>query len=95
MFTRSLTLVAVAALGGFLAGGLALPLSVRYDWFGAANLLNQLVDGREVITRVEERTVVVPKSDYFVEAIEKIQDSIVSVQAFRRMVSSKYFHSAA
>ena len=84
MSAKQLTALIVLTAAGFLAGVLFLPLSLRYNWLGSAALLSEAIGGREVVTRVEERTTVVPKSDYFADAIEKVQGSVVAVQAFRQ-----------
>lgn len=77
-----------AMLGGF-AGGFAavvfvLPFLARFDFWDGKQLIGSLgVAPEKIIERVEERTVIVPEQDIFVEAVKKAAPSVVSVQAFR------------
>ncbi len=75
--------VLLAAAGGFLAGALAVPLSVRLNFLGTAELLNKLIEPGRITTTIEQRTIVAPQADYFKEAIEKTKNSIVAVQSFQ------------
>lgn len=75
--------VLLAAAGGFLAGALTVPLSVRLNFLGTAELLNKLIKPGEITTKIEQRTIVAPQADYFKEAIEKTKDGIVAIQSFQ------------
>ncbi|MEK7507204.1 MAG: serine protease [Patescibacteria group bacterium] len=80
---KIVSFVLLAAAGGFLASALAVPLSVRLNFLGTAELLNKLIKPGEITTKIEQRTIVAPQTDYFKEAIEKTKNSIVAIQSFK------------
>lgn len=80
---RIFAILIIGGIGGILASGVLLPFLVRANLWGTASLLGKLMTRPEtVITRVEKETIVIPQSDYFSEAIKKVEPSIVAVQSF-------------
>lgn len=76
-------ILVIGGIGGILASGILLPFLVRTNLWGTASLLGKLMTKPEtVITRVEKETIIIPQSDYFSEAIKKIEPSVVAVQSF-------------
>ena len=73
----------VGGIGGLIAGVFVLPVLVRVNLFGTANLLNKLLPQTQtVITKVEEKPVFIPQPDYFSDAINKIEPRVVAIQSF-------------
>lgn len=69
--------------GGFVAVFFVLPFLARFDFWDGRHLIGSLgLAPEKIIERVEEKTVVVPKQDIFVEAVKKASSTVVSVQAF-------------
>lgn len=84
-----------ALLGGFAGGVVAavfvLPFLARFDFWNGNHLIGSLgVAPEKIIERVEEKTIIVPQQDIFVEAVKKTGPSVVSVQVFAggRMIRS-------
>lgn len=93
MKTHSIKIFAL--LGGF-AGGFAavvfvLPFLARFNFWDGNHLIGSLgVVPEKIVERIEEKIVIVPEQDIFVEAVKKAGPSAVSVQAFAggRMIRS-------
>lgn len=70
------------AVGGLLAGILVLPFFIRKNFLNTAVIFDKVFKPREIITRIEEKPIIVPKSDYFTEALAKVKNSVVAVESF-------------
>lgn len=80
---RKLILILTAgAIGGFLAELLVVPFLLRVNFLGASFLTN-LIGRPQILTKIEERTIVAPQADYFFEAISEVKNRIVAIQSFR------------
>lgn len=81
-FKLFIAALVVGGVGGLLASGLILPFLAKKNILGTATILS-ILSGQQVVTKVEERTVIVPKTDYFSEAIQKVGASVVAIQSFK------------
>ena len=81
-FRKLVAILIIGALGGVMAAVFALPILVKVNFLGAAATIGKFLEPQTIVTRVEEKTVIVPEANYFGQAIGKIKDSVIVVQSF-------------
>lgn len=74
----------VGALAGLAANILVLPFLVRINFLNTAVILDKIIKPKEIITKVEEKMVLVPRTEYFSEAVSKVKNSVVAVESFNQ-----------
>lgn len=72
----------MGGLGGILSTNIFLPILVDKNFLGTAEIINKFAPTQRPIIRIEEKTVVISRAEYFAEAIEKIKYSVVAIQSF-------------
>ncbi len=73
----------IGGIGGLIAGIFMLPVVVRVNLFGTANVLSKLLpQAQTVTTKVEEKPIFIPQPDYFSKAIAKTEPKVVAIQSF-------------
>lgn len=74
---------AAGVAGGLIGAILIVPILARTNFLNTKGLLGALWFAPEaVVTRVEEKTIIVPRQDFFKEAIAKTSPSVVGIQSF-------------
>ena len=73
------------AAGGLIASILIMPFLLRVNFLNTATILGNLTTTHQpttTINKTENQPVITPQLNYFSEAINKIQPSIVAIQSF-------------
>lgn len=78
---QTFSILAVGIVGGLIAGILIFPLMVRVNFLNTAAIFDKILKP-QTVTQVQKETIVIPPSDYFSEAIKKIEPSVVAIQSF-------------
>lgn len=82
-FKKILVLLAAGGAGGILAVVFILPLLARVNFLSTTALLDKTLKPQTIThTQIQKETIIIPESDYFSEAIKKIEPSIVAIQSF-------------
>ncbi len=83
-FKNFLIAFIIGGLGGFMASILVLPFLVKTNFLNSAVILDKIVQPREIITKIEEKTVLVPRTEYFSGSISKLKNSVVAIESFNQ-----------
>jgi S1-C subfamily serine protease len=73
--------LALGVVGGIIASVFIFPLLVRVNFLNTATLLDKILKS-QTITQIQKETIIISPSDYFSEAIKKVEPSVVAVQSF-------------
>jgi len=73
--------LAFGIIGGVVAGVFITPLLVRTNFLNSAVILSKVLN-TQTVTQVQKEVITVPSSDYFSEAIKKIDPSVAVIQSF-------------
>lgn len=74
-------ILALGVVGGIIASVFIFPLLVRTNFLNTAVVLDKILKP-QMITQVQKETIIIPESDYFPEAIKKIEPNVVAIQSF-------------
>lgn len=83
-FKNFLIAFIVGGLSGFMASILVLPFLIKTNFLNSAVILDKIVQPREIITKIEEKTVLVPRTEYFSGSISKLKNSVVAIESFNQ-----------
>lgn len=74
----------IGGIGGVIAGNVVLPYLVRANFLGSAFILDKFTAKPQIVTQIQEKTVYVPRSEYFSDAIIAAKNTVVAVQSFKK-----------
>lgn len=82
-FKTLIAIFVVGGIGGIITSNFVFPYLVKVNFLNTASILNKLIGQPQIITKIEEKTVYIPKSEYFSNAIVLAKDSVVAIQSFK------------
>lgn len=71
----------LSIIGGVAASVFIFPFLVRINFLNTAVILDKILKP-QTITQIQKETIVIPPSDYFSEAIKKVEPIVVGIQSF-------------
>lgn len=80
-FKQAFLTLTLGLAGGVMGGVFIFPFLVRVNFLNTAVVLDKILKPQTII-QVQKETIIIPPSDYFSEAIKKIEPSVVAVQSF-------------
>lgn len=81
-FRNVLIIFIIGLVAGVLSNGVLIPALMNTNFLNSASIIGKIIKPEVVINKIEKETILIPQSDFFLEAIKKVEPAIVGIQSF-------------